>query len=77
MKNCYGSEPERAGRLLMMIESEMLRGELLMKLAAAAAFVASASNMERLIVACGSSVPALAALVANLAPARKPRRCKP
>ncbi len=58
----------RAGEVLLMIESEGLRGELAVRLVQEAAFAASAVNMERLIVACGHSVEALAQLINQAAP---------
>ncbi len=64
----YLQAASRAGEVLLMIESEALRGELAVRLVEEAAFAASAVNMERLIVACGHSVESLARLVAHAAP---------
>jgi Leucine-rich repeat (LRR) protein len=64
----YLQAASRAGEVLLMIESEALRGELAVRLVQEAAFAASAVNMERLIVACGHSVESLARLVAHAAP---------
>jgi hypothetical protein len=64
----YLKAASRAGEVLLMIESEVLRGELAVRLVQEAAFAASAINMERLIVACGHSVKALARLINQAAP---------
>jgi len=64
----YRNAATKAGELLLMIESESLRGELAVKLVQEAGFAASAVNMERLIVACGHSVEDLARLIAHAAP---------
>jgi Leucine-rich repeat (LRR) protein len=63
---CHSNEADLAGRALLMITDETLAGRLSARLAQDGAFVASASNVERLMVACGNSMQALAVLIENI-----------
>ncbi len=63
---CAGTDAERAGRLLLLVEDVALAGNLAARLAGEASFVASEANVERLLVACGGSAAAVAALVDRL-----------
>ncbi len=68
----HGDEAEQAGEILLRIESESLRRDLALKLVQLDSFAALPANMERLIVACGSSPAMLAELIRLAAPGADP-----
>lgn len=68
----HGDEAEQAGEILLRIESESLRRDLALKLVQLDSFAALPANMERLIVACGSSPVMLAELIRLAAPGADP-----
>ena len=74
IKACVGTDGERAGRLLLLVDNAELAGNLAARLAGQSSFVASAVNVERLLVACGGSASALAALVDRLGSGADPTR---
>ena len=69
---CQSSNPESAGRLLLLVEKPELAGALAAKLAGEPAFVASDVNVERLLVACGGSAESLGDLIGRMSPDSAP-----
>jgi len=66
VERCHSKEADLAGRTLLMITDEALAGRLASSLAQDEIFVATASNVERLIVSCGTSAQALAELIGQI-----------